>query len=78
MDLILHIWKSVSECVVGPFENPPSSRQEQRTPYKNDDHMTETKQDDIDMLIDEELSMWPKAGWVTWLSHCTVEKKLYI
>ena len=51
----------------GPFENPPSSRQEQRTPVnqppvKNDDHMIQTQQDDIDMLIDEELAMWPKAG----------------
>ena len=49
----------------GPFENPPDSRQGQRTPIKNDDHMFQTQQDDIDMLIDEELAMWPKpAGFV--------------
>ncbi|CAC5379019.1 JBTS26 [Mytilus coruscus] len=54
-----------NEDLSGPFEGPPSSRQGtpvNQAPVKNDDHMYQTKQDDIDMLIDEELAMWPKTG----------------
>lgn len=47
----------------GPFEKPPSrggSGQDVVTPLPLKDHMTQQK--DVDMLIDEELALWPESG----------------
>ncbi|XP_061197501.1 katanin-interacting protein-like [Saccostrea echinata] len=47
----------------GPFENPPSrggSRQDVPAPLPLKDHMIQ--QEDVDMLIDEELALWPESG----------------
>lgn len=36
--------------------------QDVATPLPLKDHMTQQK--DVDMLIDEELALWPESGWV--------------
>lgn len=49
----------------GPFEKPQSrggSRQDVPAPLPLKDHMIQ--QADVDMLIDEELALWPESGWV--------------
>nr|XP_034314743.1 protein KIAA0556 isoform X5 [Crassostrea gigas] len=56
-------WLKQEEENAGPFEKPPSrggSGQDVATPLPLKDHMTQQK--DVDMLIDEELALWPESG----------------
>lgn len=56
-------WLKQEEANAGPFEKPLSrggSGQDVATPLPLKDHLTQQK--DVDMLIDEELALWPESG----------------
>ena len=57
-------------CVLGPFENPPESRDGGRPePVKAEEQKPPPTQEEINMLIDEEMSLFPEQKFVYHFSY---------